>query len=165
MAERGQEVVQVRVTLSRVSLQASYGLSIGTTLDGQTIVTKVTPGGVADGKLEPGDTLLSIGDTDVGRLASHNSIVSMLALRQSVELTVARDTAQLAHEVVEDPIRTAAQQLMARARELTGDGLRMTYMKVFFDHLGLVLTVPRRFLSSIPPHTCALLCSAQCPCV
>ena len=77
------------VTISRQSKSISYGFGLGTTVDGQDVVTSVTEGGPADGELEVTDVIKAVNGEDAGSL-SHQDIIDRIVAGTSVEITVLR---------------------------------------------------------------------------
>lgn len=79
----------VAVKLSRPSLTQSFGLTLGTTDDGEHVVSRIKSGSIADGKLREGDILVAIDGKPVGS-QPHNTCVELLGSQLAVELALKR---------------------------------------------------------------------------
>ena len=78
----------VAVELHRTDTSQSFGFGLGSSPDGQKVITKVTEGGVAVGKLMEADLILTINGIDAKNLSHDKSIaemVSAVTLRLGVE--------------------------------------------------------------------------------
>ena len=80
---------KVTVTVDRGSKTVSYGFGLGTTVEGQTIVTSVTKGGPADGVLEVTDMIKAVNGEDASNL-SHQDIIDRVVAGTRIEITVLR---------------------------------------------------------------------------
>lgn len=77
------------VSISRLKPGSTFGFSFGTTIDGEKVISAVAKDGVAAGKLQPGDLILSVNGIDTGS-ADHDEIVKICSELSAVDLVVTR---------------------------------------------------------------------------
>lgn len=80
----------VTVRLPRAATDQSYGFALGEAHSGEMVVSKVSPNGLAEGKLKAGDVILRIGQKVVDATHDHDEVVSLLAVSLDLTLVVRR---------------------------------------------------------------------------
>lgn len=90
-AQRLAHTSSVTVVLARPSAGMGFGFGLGTTCDGDTLVTHVVPGGPAHGVLA-GDRITTINGEAAAHLTHAGMCARFRSCGSSVQLTVLRDT-------------------------------------------------------------------------
>eukprot|EP00041_Stephanoeca_diplocostata_P035561 m.1258860 g.1258860 ORF g.1258860 m.1258860 type:complete len:2861 (-) comp24723_c1_seq1:425-9007(-) len=83
----------IQVTIARPTMASSFGFGFGTTEEGDQMVTKVSPGGAAAGKLHVGDKLSRVNGALIDKY-SHEEVIQLLVAGLSIDLEVQRNVAR-----------------------------------------------------------------------
>lgn len=97
----GRRVMQIptgptqalKVVLERPTLESSFGFGIGTTTEGEKIVTKISDGGLAVGQLIVSDMVMAVNGIPIQEL-DHNGVIALIC----EGTTLALDIHRVAHD-------------------------------------------------------------------
>lgn len=81
--------VVISVTIRRESSNQSYGFGLGSSADGEKVITTVSEGGLSEGQLQTADLIITINTQDANSL-SHEEAIAELCSGNEVTLTVER---------------------------------------------------------------------------
>eukprot|EP00040_Diaphanoeca_grandis_P016202 m.83505 g.83505 ORF g.83505 m.83505 type:complete len:2989 (-) comp25641_c0_seq1:234-9200(-) len=90
------------ITLTRPTLKHSFGFGFGSTQTNIKLVTTVTPNGLAEGKLQVGDSISLLDDISCSQV-THAQMLQEISSRGTIQLTIERRDMEVQIDLVDKP--------------------------------------------------------------